>query len=420
MSDENGHGIGPEEADPRGPAWVSWGLRLDPKKKKPVLDLDNIAKILELDPNLAGIAWSDEFHQRIFTGLSPDLKEIPADPAFAREWTDVDDIRLTVYMQGELGLDKLSDETVRKAVTFYAGVTRRNEPKEWMESLKWDGQPRVDNFLSDGLGAAPSIYMRAVSKNFWLGLVARIYKPGCQVDNMVVLEGPQGIGKSMALRAIGGKWYLDWSGNIYDKDFYLAFQGKLLIEISELESFSRTDVTKIKSVITCLTDQYRAPYDARSRAHPRQSVFVGTTNEPEWIKDQTGGRRFWPVRCDLIDIPYIIANRDQLFAEAVSRFKEGESWWEMPESTKEEQDSRRVADVWEEEVTDWLKGQLDGLTLAHVAKDCLNFSLDKLNMQDQRRLAQCMRRAGWQKKHTEFGNLWYKMKQITEPSEPSR
>lgn len=395
--------------------WTNLGLEVD-GKGRPVINVDNILTALEHDPELNRIVWYDDFHNRIFTRLSRDLA--PTD--LYREWTDTDAIRLAVYMQGVLKLPKVTDELVGKAVKLYAELNRRNEPKEWMETLVWDKGPRIENFLANGLGVAHSMYARAVSKNFWIGLIARIYKPGCQLDNMVVLEGPQGIGKTRALRAIGGKWYAEASSSVQDKDFYLALQGKLLIEIGELESFSKADVTKIKGAITCLNDRFRTPYDKSSQDHPRQCVFAGTTNETKWVKDQTGARRFWPVKCDLIDIPYIEFNREQLFAEAIVRFKDGENWYEMPESTLQEQDERRMADAWEEPVAEWLAVQLQGMSLSTVAREALSINLENFHLPDQKRVAQCMRRAGWEVKHTEFGNLWYKVNQPTktEPIEP--
>lgn len=401
MAESNGHGAEPEsKPEPKPPPWSAFKLKLR-KNGEPHRNIDNLARIFEVDPTLRRIAWYDTFYQKILTGLTEGLDDVPIDPYYARQWTDADDLRITVYLQGELDLPAVSDELVRKAITFYAKITPRNEPLEWFESLTWDGHPRIDNFITDAFGAAPSLYSRAVSKNFWIGMVARIYSPGCQLDNMLVLEGAQGIGKSRALRAIGGKWYLDWAGEI-DKDFYQAIQGKIVVEFSELDSFNRSEVTKIKSVITCVCDEYRAPYDVRTEQHPRQCVFVGSTNEPEWIKDQTGGRRFWPVKCntdDLISVEYITAWRGQMFAEAVSRYKEKETWWEMPESATKEQEARRVSDIWDDLVGPWLceRPPGDKIPLAQVAEDALKADLARMNMGDQRRLGSVMRRLGWDK-----------------------
>lgn len=414
MSDDNGHDVKPEVPTPPPDRWTHFKLKCN-KKGDPHRNLDNILRVIINDEALQDSVWYDTFHQKVLTSVPSELGgESP------RQWTDADDLRVTIYLQGNLGFSQVSDEQVRKAVTFYAKLHPRNEPKEWLESLAWDGHPRVDNFMSDALGAAPSLYVRAVSKNFWIGMVARIYRPGCQLDNMLTLEGAQGIGKSRALRAIGGKWYLDWAGEI-DKDFYQAIQGKLVVEFSELDSFNRSEVTKIKSVITCVCDEYRAPYDARTEQHPRQCVFVGSTNESEWIKDQSGGRRFWPIKCnmdDLISVEYITAYRDQLFAEAVSRYKEKETWWEMPESTATEQEARRVVDIWEEPVAVHLSSLPPGskIQLSVIAEDVLHANLSHMNMGDQRRLGAVMRRLGWEKDDSR-NKLWKQATPVAHPSE---
>ena len=128
---------------------------------------------------------------------------------------------------------------------------------------------------------------------------AREFSTGCQVDNMVVLEGVQGIGKSRALRALGGKWYSSASESVMYKDFYLILTGSLIMEIAELDSFKKAEVTRIKQVISSPHDYYRVPYGRDAQVYPRMCVFVGTTNEREYLKDTTGARRFWPIKCDM-------------------------------------------------------------------------------------------------------------------------
>ena len=184
-------------------------------------------------------------------------------------------------------------------------------------------------------------------KNFWISIVARVYCPGCQVDNMIVLEGPQGLKKSSALRVIGGNWFCEQHEAVNGRAFFEVLQGKLLVEISELDAFSRADVTRVKQVVTCVSDRYREPYGHHAKDHPRQCVFVGSTNKDDWNRDETGARRFWPIRCTEIDIDAIASNREQFFAEAVHRFKSKETWWEMPSiETEGEQESRYVEPAW--------------------------------------------------------------------------
>ena len=170
---------------------------------------------------------------------------------------------------------------------------RRNCVRDWLESLKWDQVPRIEHFFENHFGADP----RAASANFWISLVARVCRPGCQVDNMVVLEGPQGIRKSSALRVIGGEWFTEQHESATGKGFFEVLQGKLLVEVSEMDSFSRAEVTKVKQIITCTNDRFRESYGRHAKDHPRQCIFVGTTNRDDWNTDVTGARRFWPIAC---------------------------------------------------------------------------------------------------------------------------
>jgi putative DNA primase/helicase len=163
------------------------------------------------------------------------------------------------------------------------------------------------------------------------------------------LEGPQGIRKSSALRVIGGSWFTEQHENANDhKRFSEILEGKLLVEISEMDAFQRSEMTRVKAAITNRSDRYRGSYDPRATDHPRQCIFVGTTNRDDWNRDETGARRFWPIKCHgIIDVEAIATDRLQLYAEAVARFKAGESWWETPtDETKEQQASRYVEPAW--------------------------------------------------------------------------
>lgn len=396
------------------PLWKSLGLVEE--RGKPVINVDNLMRVLENETHLQGILWYDSFHDRIFTSIC----ENGTQNGQAHEYTDTQNIHLLTYLQNTLSISRASDAVLYQAVNAHAHRTARNEPRDWMESLQHDGSPRIDNFLADALGVKHGQYERAVSKNFWLTLVARVYRPGCQVDNLLILEGPQGIGKNRALRAIGGKWYAQAQGRVDDKDFYLSFQGKLLIEFGELVQLRRSEIERFKAAISCTNDRYRSPYDRTSKDHPRQCVFVGTTNEEEWIGDTSGGRRFWPVKCcesNVIDIDYIDKNRDQLFAEAVARFKANETWWEMPESALVEQENRRITDPWEPIIADWLKGHPNDVTVAEAAYEAIGVDPDVLDLGKSKRIANCLKIAGRKKKHTANGNVW--TLNLAEPKELS-
>lgn len=331
--------------------WRSLGL-IQQSNGQPIANIINVYRILQsMSGNGRGdLVWYDEFHRKY---LTLDGNNEP------REWSDSDDLKLTGILQSQYGLARISVDTVNQGMQLYANEVCKNEVKDWLESLKWDGKRRLEEFFCDCLGADLSEYTITASKNFWISIVARAYDPGCKVDNMVILEGDQGRYKSTALRAIGGKWFCEANERVDSKDFYLVLQGKLLVEISELDAFSKAESSSIKRAITCQVDRFRVPYGRATQDFPRQCIFVGTTNEHTYLSDSTGGRRFWPVRTGVIapiNIDWIKEQREQLFAEAVHRYKANETWYEMPhEETSMVQEERRTFDSWEDIIATWLE-----------------------------------------------------------------
>lgn len=372
--------------DPNFERWREWGLQLGSNGGPPLANLNNAVCILENDENLKGIVSFDEFLQRVMTGSPP------------REWGDHDDIRLALYMQRDLGMSKIGREIVAQAVLAVAHNNRTNCVRDWLDSLEHDGTPRIDEFFADCFGAESNEYTQAASRNFWLSMVARVYRPGCKVDNMVVLEGKQGLGKSTALQVIGGDWFAEQHESATNpKGFAEILQGKLLVEISEMDSFNRAEVNRVKQTISCPSDRYRASYGRYASDHPRQCVFVGTTNRDDWNKDETGARRFWPIACKgQVDIEAVRNNRDQLFAEAVKRHKAGEPHWHMPvEATQHEQQARYQADPWTDAIADIIKGE-SGVTTSHVAHK-LNISIERRDRSAEMRIGSCLRFLGWKR-----------------------
>lgn len=358
------------------------------KNGTPNCNIDNSLRALENSKMVAGEVWFDTFHQKVYTTWNGPK----------REWADRDTLELTKRLQRELAFVRLSDTTMFQALTLYAEAHAKNEPHDWMETLVWDGKDRIADFFTDYLGAKASDYVRSASKNFWIGMVARIYKPGCKMDNMVVLEGPQGTLKSTALYRIGGAWFTETNESVSNKDFFLILQGRLLVEIAELHTFSKAEVTRIKQVITCRVDRYRAPYERLVSDHPRQSVFVGSTNEDTYLKDTTGNRRFWPIRCGRIYPDEITASREQLFAEAVAKFKSGASWWEMPkDETETEQEDRRQADAWEGMIAEWvdLTSRVD-FAIADVMVECLKMEAARMDAPAQHRISRILKGMGFE------------------------
>jgi predicted P-loop ATPase len=390
----------PSPFDPHAPMADRWAmLGLETTKSGPSANENNAMRVLENHPDLRDLLWFDEFLGRIMT----------TGPAGAREWTDADDVRLTVSMQRDLGMTRTKVSHVRAAVIGYAFAHVRNCAKEWISGLKWDGIERIHAFFPDSFGTPDTAYARAVGRNFWVSLVARVFRPGCKVDTMVILEGGQGAGKSSVLKAIGGEWFTVQHESITGKGFFEVLQGKMLVEIAEMDAFGKAEVTRVKQVVSTETDRYRESYGRYAKDHPRHSIFVGTTNKDDWNRDETGARRFWPIRCvGAIDLVSVRRNREQLFAEALAALNAGASWWEMPESeTLAEQDARRDEDPWAQEVRDWVADiYRTEVTVTDVLRDGLGLRRVEMGKPQQMRVGAILRGFGWTKQHTALGNVW--------------
>lgn len=351
----------------------------------PLCNYDNLDRVFSGDGTLTKGIWFDEFYKRFFI----------QDGSIVREWTDADTIDLTVKLQRGYGLTRIEDNKVYKAMAAYAKRRPRNAPRDWLTSLQWDGVDRINRYMSAYLGAEDSAYTRAVSRNWWISLVARIYLPGCQMRHMVVLEGKQETGKSKSLSIVGGPWYLDNTQDLNRNNFFEVLDGKMIVEIGELNAFRRAEMTRIKQVISCQSDYYRAPYDRVPENHPRTCVFVGTTNDTNWIDDDTGATRFWPILTTSIDIEAIIRDRDQLFAEAVHAFKAGEKWHITPmEDTLEQQEARRRTDPWENKIITYLYNKAE-ITTTELMDDCLKIEPSRQTRFDEMRVGNILKSIGW-------------------------
>lgn len=350
----------------------------------PIMNLNNVVIVLEAEKREFAF---DTFSQRV-------VKEN------GKPWTDADTLELTLDLQRRIGLTKMTPQTTIDGVVAYARRQERNSVTEFLDGLAWDQEQRIAEFFRRAFGAADNEYTRSASQNFWRSLVARALMPGCKVDTMIVLEGPQGILKSSALQAIVGKaWFAEATESPHAKDFFQGLHGKWLIEIAELDSFGRADVTAVKRVLSCQSDYLRLPYGRVFEDFPRQSIFAGTTNRSDWNRDDTGARRFWPILCSLIDLAYIREHREQFFAEAVAEVQAGATWWEMPaEATAAEQEARRMVDPWEELLEQYIaQSEAKEFVVTDLLGDPLGLDVARMGKPEQMRIATILKRLGLMK-----------------------
>ena len=285
-------------------------------------------------------------------------------------------------------------------------VSKENEidsAKDYFSSLKWDGEKRLETWLHHTCGVPNDVYHTAVAKNWIMGAVKRAMFPGCKFDYVLVLEGPQGTRKSTLFATLGGEWHVETTASTDNKDFFMQLQGKLIAEFSEGETLSRTEVKRMKAIITTQVDRYRAPYGRVTQDFPRRTIFAMTTNQDEYLKDETGNRRWLPVRLvkEKVDIDWMTANRDQLFAEAYHRaITLKEDLYVFPEEeTLREQQSRRVTSPNQDLVLEWYYSKVsdsdkkEGITIDRVFKECLhgNFAARPMNKFEQMEIAMILK-----------------------------
>ena len=307
----------------------------------------NIFKIVKEWDKLTGKFWYDSFYNQFFQSLDGDPAPIQ----------DHHPTQALVDIQNMFHLPRLSKTHVQNAIELVAQQNTQSEPKQWLRSLAWDGISRIPTFFQDFFGADESDYIKQTSLNFWLSIAARIERPGCHVSHMIILEGTQGLGKSRALKIIGDKWHATTIAAPGTKDFLEILSGTLILEIEELKSFRKTTQEDIKQAITAQIDKYRPTYGRYVREIPRTTILAGTTNDSDYLQDTTGNRRYLPVKCYDIDIQALTACREQLFAEAIHRVKNGESWLTEPPRATEIQASRlSVNEAWENQINEKLNG----------------------------------------------------------------
>lgn len=407
-----------EEVDQR--AWKKALIRTETGELRGCRE--NVFLILESHPEWQGVIAIDEFANSIVK-----LKAPPYMHGKVGEWDTTDDARLGLWLATTKGIRMpvRSLEAISEAVNLVAHNHVIHPVREYLDSLQWDGIPRVDDWLNRYLGVTDKQYTRLVGRFFLIAMVARIYKPGCKMDYMPILEGPQGKGKSTALRVLGGQWFSDTPFDMKSKDSYVALPGKWLYEIGELDSFNRAESTLAKTFIASMEDNYRAPYERRNRKHKRQCMFAGTTNQDEYFKDPSGNRRYWPIRVTLIDIDGLKKDRDQLFAEAVALFRDGERWHPTREEDtlyfQPEQEEREIGDPWFGIVREYLSNQsASEFTTADVLIGCLKFEMSKIGpaRQEATRIGVIMKKLGWTKHRRSTGDREWFYRRPSTPETP--
>ena len=354
-------------------------------------------------------------------------------------WTDEDDIRTAAWMQHQ-GI-MAATVTASQAVQTTARDHSFHPIRDYLDSLKWDGIKRIDDWPTPYLGVDPSEYARAVGAKWLIGAVARIYEPGCKNDSCLILEGEQGTLKSTALRTLTDPWFTDEIAELGTKDSALQTRGVWLIELSELDSMARSEVSRTKAFISRNTDRFRPPFGHRPIECPRECVFAGTVNHSNYLRDETGNRRFWPVKCGVISIKELLRDRDQLWAEAVHQYRAKVSWWidekHLVQAAADEQQQRYQGDPWDDLIANWVKkperrtdsignpladmtSTSESVTITDILTHCIGKRSDTWTQADKIRVGRCLRAQGWQTYRARIGeNLEWRYRPRAVPCLPS-
>ena len=345
----------------------------------------NLRTVLQNDP-----AYADHLRYNAFTGRL--------------EWKGE---KIADHMEEDISLhisSRYRFEMAARTLGSVAAVVGREKQyhpvRDYLRSLVWDGECRHDAWLSAYLGAVQSPLTTAVGCRWFTSAVARIMQPGCKVDTVLILVGPQGAKKSTAFRVLAGSDYFsDTALDLRNKDALLALQGIWLYEFAELDNMRRKEATAVKAFLAAQQDRFRPPYGRHMIEWDRQCIIVGTTNEQVFLNDSTGSRRFWPVEVGSIDLDALAEDRDQLWAEAVARYDDGQPWWlseAMETQRTAEAEVRTSSDPWEELIARWSPAR-EFVTVADVLDKAIKKDPDRWTRGDEMRVADLLSGMGYRK-----------------------
>ncbi len=360
------------------------------KDPVPLLIFPNILRVIRKDPY-----FKDRLRKNDFSHLTEYKNE-------RGEWEVLNDDFISAtreyITENFVFFVRLSREMTTDALLRAATDNRVNPPRDYFTSLVWDGQPRLNSWLHNTYGTPDDELHQAIGSNWVKGLVKRVMRPGCQFDEVLALESPQGYRKSTSLRVLGAPWHVETTHSIDNKDFYLLIAQNVIVEFSEGEIMDRASVNKLKAEITKTEDQLRPPYERGMVKFQRSCVFAVTTNRLE-LKDDTGNRRWLPVQLQKVaDIDWLAENKDQLYAEAYYRvIINNETTHEYPDSLADLQESRQEQNESDETLMDFIarmdfKDLEDGKLTLKMACEAIFGDRQKIDKLDELRVTGALRR----------------------------
>lgn len=383
-------------------AWMEGLVRNS--RGTPYFNTANVTHILRHHPDWRGRFAYDEFRQvKVLRMPIPGTRASKA--RFApRDFRDADAVNAVTWFN-RAGFFTATKNIIYDAIDAVMEDNTHHPIREWLDTLpEPDGRNLLDTWLFDFCGVSASdeshrAYVREVGRKWLISAVARIMKPGCKADCVLILEGGQGAGKSTTLRILcGDDWFGDALPNMASKDASDYLRGKWIIEMAELSNINKAEVEVVKAFISRTEERFRPAYARTEITYPRQCIFAGSTNKTDYLRDETGNRRFWPVRVsDKCDLKGIRAARAQLWAEALAAFNAGEEWWlseTVSETAKAQQEMRVSQDAWTTTILEYAEGY-PKVSPTQIAREALQIEIVKVDRLAINRITAVLAGAGY-------------------------
>ena len=352
----------------------------------------NLIIILERDRRWKSRIWLDTFRNAI------EIDDV--------DYKDTDSTRIKKWMYKYYNVH-FSTECIMESVGYVAEENGRNPLVEWLNDIKWDGTPRMDEWLVRAVGAHDKDLTREIGRRWLIQCIARAMQPGIKADCVLILVGPQGAKKSTTFRVLASdKYFCDTPMDIGSSNAYMQIHRAWLYEVAELDSIRRAHNSATKAFLSAQEDTFRPPYGRMTITLKRHTVFCETTNKGEFITDMTGSRRYWPVQIGKIDTHWTEANREQIWAEAVVAFKNGEKWYlenEAEQELEEQSSDFRQYDPWHEVIESWLHGACGKVSTIEIMTRALNLEKYQMTRNSEMRVGDIMRQLGYERFRTRIG-----------------
>ena len=333
-----------------------------------------------------------------------------------RDYRDSDDTRISLWVSRAYGIE-FSENYVSHVVQLIGEERSRNPLLEWLDTMHWDGVQRIESWITEATDCEDNELNRKMGEKWLIQAIARAYKPGSKADCVLILAGAQGAGKSTLFRELASEnFFADTPLDIGSPNSYSQIQRAWIYEVAELDSVRRSANSATKAFLSAQEDTYRPAYGRHAVTVKRHVVFAGTTNESQFINDMTGSRRYWPIRCNEVDLEYVRENRDQLWAEAIVAFNAGDTWWldrDMDQTRHDASHIFRQDDPWTAPIAAYLTTQAGYVTSQMIMEDGLKIERARMSRRDEMRVSDILTELGYEKRRMRLGGsrkyVWTKL-----------